>query len=449
MWKFAAQIAAALVVICYGGVCIRDLGDLLPEGMHLPGWIAIPLTVIVIVGATNAINLSDGLDGLAGGISIMSFICIAFLAYLGGDLMVALLSTAMIGAIFGFLRFNTYPATLFMGDAGSQFLGFCAVSLSLRITQADHGFNRFVPMMLLGMPILDTLSVMLGRIASGRSPFKADKTHLHHRFMKLGFSHSETVFLIYALQACLVTSAYLTRSGPEWLVLASSLCFGATVLLGLSEAKRAGWLVKRHPVLESLTESIKNRYVIIRTSFKVGEIGLTLLLVFTAVLPIEVPVYVSAIAAGFGGLIVLTWCMRKEWIGAALRLGYYLFVPYAVYLGEMDAASQLGAGLADAYNLSFAVLVVFIILTLKFTRRKKGFKTTPLDFIVLFVALIVPNLPGGPLKSHHMSLIAAKIIVFFFGYEVIMGELRAEYRNVTLAFLFVLALVSLRGFLSI
>jgi len=448
LWKFAAQIAAALVVTCYGGVWIRDLGALLPEGFHLPVWIGIPLTVIVIVGATNAINLSDGLDGLAGGISIMSFICIAYLAYLGGDFMVVLLSIAMIGAIFGFLRFNTHPATLFMGDAGSQFLGFWAISLSLKITQENYEFNRLLPMMLLGMPILDTISVMLGRIASGKSPFVADKNHLHHRLMKLGLSHSETVFLIYALQACMVTSAYLMRKGAEWLVLASCLCFGATALLGLAEAKRTGWLVKRHSFLETLTQSIKNRNIIIKTSFNVCETGLAVLLVLTAVLPIEVPVYVSALSSGLIGLIVLTWFMKKQWIGGALRLGFYFFIPYAVYLSEMDAASQVGMRLADAYNLSFALLVVFIVLTLKFTRRKKGFKTTPLDFIVLFVALIVPNLPGGPVKDYHMSLIAAKIIVFFFGYEVLMGELRGDYRNVALAFVSVLAIVSLRGFLS-
>ena len=447
LWKFAAQIAAALVVTCYGGVWIRDLGALLPEGVHLPVWIGIPLTVIVIVGVTDAINLSDGLDGLAGGISIMSFICIAYLAYLGGDLMVVLLSVAMIGAIFGFLRFDTHPATLFMGDAGSQFLGFWAVSLSLKITQADLGFNRLLPMMILAMPILDTISVMLGRIASGKSPFVADKNHLHHRFMKLGLSHSETVSLIYALQACMVTSAYLMRTSAEWFALASCLCFGATVLLGLAEAKRTGWLVKRHSFLETLIQSIKSRNIIIKTSFTVCEAGLALLLVLTAVLPLEVPIYVSALSSGLIGLIVLTWFMKKRWIGGALRLGFYFFIPYAVYFSEMDAASQVGVSLAEAYNLSFLIVVVFIVLVLKFTRRKKGFKTTPLDFIVLFVALIVPNLPGGPVKSYHMSLIAAKIIVFFFGYEVLMGELRGDYRNVALAFVSVLAIVSLRGFL--
>jgi len=446
--KFAAQIAAALIMTCYGGVWIHNLGALLPEGLHLPGWIGIPLTVIVIVGATNAINLSDGLDGLAGGISIMSFICIAYLAWLGGDVMVVLLSIAMIGAIFGFLRFNTYPATLFMGDAGSQLLGFWAVSLSLKITQASHEFNRLLPLMLLGIPILDTLSVMLGRIASGKSPFMPDKNHLHHRFMKLGFSHSETVFLVYALQACTVTSAYLMRSGTEWLVLTSCLCFGAAVLIGLTEAERTGWVYKRHAFLESLTQGLKNRYIVIKTSFKVFEMGLTLLLAVTAILPIEVPVYVSALSAGLAALIALTWFMKKKWIGGALRLGFYFFVPFAVYFSEMDTPSQLGKRLIDAYNLSFAVLVLFIVLTLKFTRRKKGFKTTPMDFIILFVALIVPNLPGGPVNSHHMSLIAAKIIVFFFGYEVLMGELRGNFRNVALAFVSVLVFLGLRGFFS-
>lgn len=446
-WKFAAQILAALVVTCYGGVWIRDLGALLPGGLHLPGFVGIPLTVIVIVGATNAINLSDGLDGLAGGISIMSFICIGYLAYLGGDFAVVLLSVAVIGAIFGFLRFNTHPATLFMGDAGSQFLGFWAITLSLKITQENHGFNKLLPMMLLGMPILDTLSVMLGRIATGKSPFKADKNHLHHRFMKLGLSHSETVLLIYAFQACMVTSAYLMRSKTEWLVLAAGLLFGAVVLVGLAEAQKTGWFLKQHTFLENLTESIKNRYLIIKISFKVCEAGLALLLLLTAVLPIEVPVYVSIISSVFIGLIVFTWFTRSKWIGGALRLGFYFFIPYAVYLSEMDAASQLGARLTEVYNLSFAVLVVFIILTLRFTRRKKGFKATPMDFIVLFIALIVPNLPGCPVKGHHMSLIAAKIIVFFFGYEILMGELRGDYRNVALAFTAVLAVVSLRGFL--
>jgi UDP-GlcNAc:undecaprenyl-phosphate GlcNAc-1-phosphate transferase len=448
LWKFAAQTAAALLVTCYGGVWISDLGNLLPQGVHLPGWIGIPLTVIAIVGATNAINLSDGLDGLAGGISIMSFICIAYLAYLADDVAVVLLSLAMIGAIFGFLRFNTYPATLFMGDAGSQFLGFWAVSLSLKITQSSLGFNRLLPLMLLGIPILDTLSVMLGRIASGKSPFMPDTSHLHHRFMKLGFSHSETVLLVYTLQACLIIAAYLLRSGAEWFTLASCSCFGAAVLYRMNRCEKTGWMYKRHSSVERLTRSITNRQIIIKVSFKVLESGITLLLGATALLPLQVPAYVSGLSAVLAALIIATWLTKKKWLGGALRLSFYFLIPFAVYLSEMDVASRLGTTLTDFYNLSFALLVLFIILTLRFTRRKKGFKSTPMDFIVLFVALIVPNIPGGPVRSHHMSLIAAKVIVFFFGYEVLMGELRGNYRNLALGFVSVLVMLSLRGLFS-
>jgi UDP-GlcNAc:undecaprenyl-phosphate GlcNAc-1-phosphate transferase len=135
--KLAGQCAAALVVILYGGVKIKSLGMLLPDDVFLPDWFAIPFTLIAIVGVTNAINLSDGLDGLAGGVSLLSFICIGYLAHCRGNIVIALLSVAILGAIFGFLRFNTYPATLFMGDAGSQLLGFLAVTLSLALTQGN------------------------------------------------------------------------------------------------------------------------------------------------------------------------------------------------------------------------------------------------------------------------------------------------------------------------
>lgn len=131
--KFAGQLIAALVVIFYGDLKMCSLGACLPDGLMLPNYLAVPLTLLVIVGVTNAINLSDGLDGLAGGMSLLIFICIGWLAYRGAGvpdhMLVMVLCAAVIGAIFGFLRFNTYPATVFMGDAGSQLLGFLAVTL--------------------------------------------------------------------------------------------------------------------------------------------------------------------------------------------------------------------------------------------------------------------------------------------------------------------------------
>ncbi len=148
--KFASQIVAALVVIFYGGVNIVDFGSLLPDSLSLPGWFSVILTLIVIVGITNAINLSDGLDGLAAGISFLAFGCIAYLAYRVGMMQLMLPALAMTGVTFGFLRFNTYPATIFMGDGGSQLLGFTGIVLAIKLTQESLTLSPVLPLLLFG-----------------------------------------------------------------------------------------------------------------------------------------------------------------------------------------------------------------------------------------------------------------------------------------------------------
>jgi len=175
--KFMAQVAAAMVLVLYGGVVIRDLGSLLPGEMLLPGWLATIVTVFAIVGVTNAINLADGLDGLAGGISLLIFLFISYLAYQVGNMAVTVIALSLAGTLFGFLRFNTFPASLFMGDTGSMLLGFSAAALSIMLTQGSTPLSPLLPLILLGFPILDTLAVMAQRISEGRSPFSADKQH--------------------------------------------------------------------------------------------------------------------------------------------------------------------------------------------------------------------------------------------------------------------------------
>ena len=453
VYKFAAQLVAALIVILYGGVRIDQVGSVLPDGIDLPGWVAVPLTAFVIVGVTNAINLSDGLDGLAGGISILTFICIGYLSYLSEDSVITLLSIAVIGAIFGFLRFNTYPANLFMGDSGSQFLGFLAVSLCLKLTQGETGLNKLLPLMLMGLPILDTLSVMVKRMAAGKSPFLPDKNHLHHRFVGLGLSHTETVALLYILQALLVTSAFLLRSQSEWLILCLCLAFGVAVLACLAKAEREKWQLRWNRLIDELIRknirTLRERYILICTSFGVCEKGLPLLLLLTILMPREVPKYISYLAAALIILVISTWFLKRKWMGGALRVGLYLLIPCAVYASETEIFTFIRGTLLTTYNMLFGVMVIFIILTLKFTRRQNGFKSTPLDLLVLFMALVVPNLPDAKIRSFNVSLVATKIIVFFFGYEVLMGELRGEYKSLALEFVLILSIICVRGFFSV
>ncbi len=449
--KFAAQWIAALIVVLWGGVEIRSLGDLLPAGRLVPHWIGAALATLAIVGVTNAINLSDGLDGLAGGISMLGFIGIGFAAYESNDLNTTLLATAVIGAIFGFLRFNTHPANLFMGDAGSQLLGFSAITLSLRVSQGPGGLSPLMPLLLLGFPVLDTLAVMLERIAAGRSPFKPDKNHFHHKLMRLGFDHKEAVLTIYLLQSLLVSLAFLLRFQSDRLLLGIYVAFSGLILSGFHVAEKAGWKRRHHDFIDGFLKAklrkVHGEALLIRTSFRVVEAGLPLLLFLTWLIPGSIPVTLSGVGLACAVILGLIWRYRCEWMGGALKTTLYLSIPFAVYLSDTSASSRLPGFAIDLYNSLFGILVLFVLLTLKLTRRNKGFRTTPMDFLTIFVTLVVPNLPDPQLRQYGMGLLSAKIIAFFFSYEVLMGELRGEYNRLYAVTLVTLLTLGLRGIL--
>ena len=191
-----------------------------------------------------------------------------------------LIALALVGAIFGFLRFNTYPATVFMGDTGSQLLGFSAITLSLDLTQGNTPLSPVLPLILLGFPVLDTLTVMAIRIATGRSPFLADRNHFHHNLMALGLRHTESVTVIYAGQTALVFAAFLLRFHSDWLLLSGYLVFSITTVVLLSVAGRNGWHEKLVDVTElgssvfRYLQDVKIEGIAIRYAFPVLEAGL-------------------------------------------------------------------------------------------------------------------------------------------------------------------------------
>src|ERR1017187_269461 len=205
--KIAGQMIAVLVIILVGHVSIDSI--MVGERVALPHWLGFGLTLLFLLGITNAINLSDGLDGLAGGTTLL---CCAALALLGAKWDVRFVETVgivLMGATLGFLRFIPNPSGFFWGDAGSQFLGFSVGVLSILLTkQAATPLSTALPLLLIGLPVLDTLTVMVLRLHAGRSPFSADRNHFHHRLMDLGFDHYEVVIVIYAVQGLLLLLAW-------------------------------------------------------------------------------------------------------------------------------------------------------------------------------------------------------------------------------------------------
>ena len=452
-WKFLGQIAAALVVILWGGVKIRKLGTLAPDDFLLPGWAAVPLTLLAIVGVTNAINLADGLDGLAGGICLLTFTCIGYLAYIEGDTVNGLVALALVGAIFGFLRYNTHPATVFMGDTGSQLLGFSAVTLSLDLTQGNTALSPVLPLILVGIPVLDTLTVMATRIARGRSPFAADRNHFHHNLMALGLRHTESVTLIYAGQTALVVAAFLLRFYSDWMLLTGYLVFsGATIVL-LSLAGRNGWHEKLVDVTEQgssvfrYLQNVKTKGIVIRYAFPALEAGLYLLLLGICVLPAKVPVYVTYSAPPFGALILAIRVWKKEWVPDAVRFTLYLLIPVVVYAGNQACAPWASGFPMRLCDISFGVLAFLDIAVSKLSKRRDGFKSTPLDFLILLLAIGIPNMPERSLQEYQLGLIAAKIILLYFSVEVVMAEKQRKFDRFAVVVGVALAVLFVRGIL--
>jgi UDP-GlcNAc:undecaprenyl-phosphate GlcNAc-1-phosphate transferase len=214
-WKLAGQIAAALVVTVLG-VRVEFLTNPF-NGLLFLGKLAIPVTLLWLVGVTNALNLVDGLDGLAAGTAIIAALTMAIVAWLQGEMVVAFLALALAASTLGFLPYNFYPASIFMGDSGSMFLGFTLASLAvLGLTKSTTVISLFVPVLILGIPILDTFFAIVRRFLNRRPIFQPDKGHLHHCLMAQGFSQRQAVLAIYLVNICLGASAILlTRLTTE------------------------------------------------------------------------------------------------------------------------------------------------------------------------------------------------------------------------------------------
>ena len=207
--KFPFQLAAALIAFHYGirFVLLSDFVHLFTTGVtafKLTYWTSLLLTVLWIVGITNAMNFIDGLDALAGGLSFIVAVTLFIVAINLQQFFYAALYVALIGATAGFGRYNKYPAQIFLGDTGSTFLGFVLACVSVLACHKSTALGSLlIPVVALGVPISDTTYAVLRRYLLGRSLFKADRGHLHHRLLEMGYTPKEVVWIIYILSIAL------------------------------------------------------------------------------------------------------------------------------------------------------------------------------------------------------------------------------------------------------
>ncbi|MEY4729581.1 MAG: hypothetical protein RL020_739 [Pseudomonadota bacterium] len=444
--KLLGQFIAACVVVFYGDILIERTPF---NQSPLPLFLSAPLTIFVLLGITNAINLSDGLDGLAGGVALLSFLAIGILGYRAGSEELVIICLAVIGGIMGFLRFNTHPASIFMGDTGSQYLGFCVGVLAIVLTQSvNPKLSSVTPLLLLGLPVLDTLMVMGLRIHQKRSPFSPDKSHIHHRLLAMGFDQYESVLIIYLLQSTLVLLGFALRYRPDWLVLGVYLLISTSVLFFFRWAWMSGWRFKSRGEGES-GKFLANRIQWIQATGGMERLTMRVVLglvcAYMAFSLLRTPRVSSDIMILCLVLLAvhLTFLITRRNLSftAAERGGLYVLSVLAIYLMQPLVHTPSISRTLD--NSFFILLAAMIFLGIHHAQKNK-FEITTLDFLVIFMAIALPALSGLLAQHSGYAVVMLKVIVLFYAVELVLNRMTQGWMMLRLGLSFMLALLAAR-----
>ena len=423
-WKFFGQIVGVLVFL-FGNVEVTKtpflgLGDLVP-------WLSYPLMALFILGVTNAVNLSDGLDGLAAGSSLLSLSFIAYLSYIAGELSLALVAVATMGGLMGFLRFNTHPATVFMGDSGSQFLGYVTACLAILATQSSSSaVSPLLAVVVVGLPILDTLAVIMLRIRDGQSPFHPDKRHIHHQFLHLGLLHYQSVSALYVLNFALLAMAYLVRFQSDAIVLLSYLLFCVSTLGFIGFLKHSAFARQRREA--RLKKSERRNLWLRKLAWVYYNGGTTIQFMLGAIWLVWVVMsdYSDQWLGGFSIAIIAATLLLWKWL-ASSRL-YARLVLYSVSVCAVFCASyqvdlnRLSWGESQGIvDLMLAVLVILLVLSIRMTRREL-FRLDNQDILVLLILMAAPLLVIGFDNGNEIIGAIIRLAILLYAAEYIISR---------------------------
>ena len=440
-WKLFGQALAALVVM-QGGVLI---GVVPLCGIDAaPLWVSYPLTFLFIVGVVNAVNLSDGLDGLAAGTMLLSLGVVVLFAVRSGQQPEALLAAAVMGGLMGFLRYNTFPARIFMGDTGSQFLGFVIAVLSISVTQlASNPVSAVLPLFIVGLPIVDTLLVMCIRTVRGRPIFSADNSHVHYQLLRTGFRHHEVVAILYVLQAVFVSLAWALRydSDASLLLLFGAMGIAFVSVIGLVRYRQWQFRPLSADGGERRNAWLRKLGWLHRQGSLMVEMALVLVFLVGALAYAGPAQPLGGMALACGGMALLAAIAAGrlgDWYTRAVAYLAAILVVYGVVLQQAEHPM-----IGSVFDGLLVVLVVFLALAVRVTRRDV-FRLDNQDYLILFIVLILPVLPIGKVDRVSLGHLALRVAVLFYAVEYVISAGRGDRRVLPLAAvasMFLLAMV--------
>jgi len=442
LWKLLGQCLAVLFVVHAGDIAI---GRLAFGGAVVPGWLVYPLTVVFLLGATNAMNLSDGLDGLAAGLGILSLACIAYLAELADGGTIISVCLTIIAATLGFLRYNTHPAVVFMGDTGSQFLGFSVGVLAIALTQqVNTAVSAALPLLILGLPAADTLLVMAARLSRGRSPFKPDRGHFHHKLLALGLSHMESVLAIYGIQALFVLLACLCRYQSDGLIVAVFAGLWLAIALFFPVAKRLRWRRQDqfHGKPSALTRCLENLAKsgwLERASYCFVRLAIPLLLLAGSLASRRVNIDIAVLSLFVLALWALASLPTIRWLPKTGQPAIYSCVALVVY--SVDFGGLARPELESCFHYFIFVLAFVVGMGVRFSPQ--FFSVTPSDFLVMFILIAAANLPV--FTGENYPRLAVEFAVVLYGVEYLLRRGKTPARLLKLGAAAALAVFAGRG----
>lgn len=445
--KFLGQIGAAVLVVYYGDLYVTQL-PFFSDALN-PA-IGRPFTVFALVGAINAINHSDGLDGLAAGECLLSLTGLAVLGYLCNSPLTVGVAVAAVGGILGFLRYNSHPARVFMGDAGSQVLGFTVAFLTIYLTRvADSALSPALPLLLLGVPLSDIIVVLYRRISGHMNWFKASRNHVHHRLLDLGFRHFETVIIIYCVQAFLVVSAVLLRYESDLSVAGVYLLAIAALFGALWLGERRGWRSAKRDAKAArpwslMIERLARGPLVRRLPRLFIMISVPVLLLLGPMGVAHVPGDVALVAALLAVVIGTQVGRSRADTSVLVRFVVYVAAIATVYL-YVIAPSTAQHPLQPIILGLIATLAIAIGCYVKFSSDYR-FDTTPTDYLILFVVLALLVFGNLDIGVRALVEVVAYAVILLYSCEVLIGITSGSRWNVLHLSAFAsLTLIALRG----
>lgn len=434
--KFIGQFAAVIGVVYWGDLYVTQLPFLGHDALSEPAGKV--FTVIAMVGMINALNHSDGLDGLAGGESIISLLGIIALSYLAGGELEVVVAAAVIGGVFGFLRFNSHPARVFMGDGGSQFLGFTLGFLAVHLmTEVNPALSPALPLLFLGLPIVDIVVVVAQRMYKGMNWFRATKNHLHHRLLELGFEHHESVITIYAIQILLVLSAVLLPYEYDLLILGIYLGVSATVFAVLMAAESRGWCKGQgrqlYPAIKAFGLLRRQpQFLPALTGLVMAGVALYSLTAAFAVeqLPIEISYLLMALALLLFGRLIGGF---RAWF-LFLRPTLFLSMAILVYLLNLYPSDWFLSISPDFDYVVFGLLILAIGVGMRFGEISR-FDLSPLDYLVALILLVLGVFSKQIGLSESLLRLVIEFVVIFYAVEWVLKHMDRRWNLMTLGVL--------------